>query len=1157
MPVDIIIHQAKALGIRLYVESGKLRYIVKANQFPAHLKETIKANKTAIIDYLLSEQSNQHYVIKPVAKRKLVPLSFAQQRMLFIDRMYQGSAHYNMLSTVHFDGNIDMTHIKASFRALIERHSILRTRYTDIRGQWYQHTVSAEMQESVNEYDLTQQTPAEQAQRFVAESNYVFDLQQENPIRISLFKTSASRYTVFFNVHHIACDGVSMVVLVREFQSFYQARLTQQVGELPAPVVAYSDFCIWQQQHFDDGGFDNSLAFWKNHLTGAPLVHQLPLQNTRPLTQRFKGRSLNIVITGQRLVKLRQFNQSRQSTMYMILQTVFALLVCRFSDSEDILIGTPVAGRGYAELENVVGLFLNNIVIRTQLQAIDTFDSLLARNKETILQAYEHQDVPFDLVVEQVNPIRDSGIVPVFQILFNLIKQNTTLAIGDGVITKTADEQVTVKSDLELVAVEKADRIELSWVYDVDLFSAKFIATMSSSFVLLLDGIMEQPELNVYDFALISAQAQAADETVVNLVHNSGQMVMSLLLAASANVPDKTAIVCGDWQISHQALLNKIDSFAVQLQAQGVRRGDRIGLYMACEPLTVIAMFAILKLGLTYVPLAINTPAQRLAFMIADAQLKVILVGSTSELSPEHPVGDLALSVADWLNCNLENAQDQLVIDHDPNDIAYIIYTSGTTGKPKGVQISQANLTSFLLAVRDDLNLSSEQVWLSMTNFSFDISMLELLGSLCFGMTLVFPEKDNEQANTPLVNARLNIESILAAINQHQVTIVQCTPSLFSILLANPAFAAVLPTLSTLLLGGEPLGSHIANYWQQHRSKLGHVRLFNMYGPTEATIWSTFAQISPSQPMQEGAVSIGKPLSNSWIRIVDKQMRSVPPGVIGELIIGGTGVSQGYFNQKVLTSEKFVQQAAGRMYKTGDLVRRLDSGELSFVGRRDEQIKIRGHRIELAEIEAALEQCDGIDKATVLIRQSEAGESQLVAFVISHAQHIFGQVPAVNSLLDESLVERALRSWLPDYMIPNVVIYLDKLPVTSNGKVDKSVLRQLKVQCGTSKTLPDTPMEQTLVLFWKDVLKNQSLEIFKETDFFNLGGNSLHLLQLSSMIKDEMALSVPLTLFIDHRSLAKLSLAIQLYSKQTNSEDQFTLVSMDDFSSHKDIEIEI
>ncbi len=1009
-----------------------------------------------------------------VARDRPLALSFAQQRLWFIDQLEPGNALYNIPAAVRLAGELDVQALAAALDEVVRRHEVLRTSFRTVDGAPVQ-VVAPPHGLPLPLTDLSQLPDNEreaEAQRLAHdEAQAPFDLTQGPLIRARLLRLRSTEHIALLTLHHIASDAWSTGVLVREIAALYTAFARREASPLPELPIQYADYAHWQREWLRGDVLQRQLDHWREQLQGAPEVLALPTDRARPPVQRFRGAAHRFIVPADIVQGLHGLGRQAQATLFMTLAAAFNVLLSRYTGQGDICIGTPVANRQRAELEPMIGFFVNTLVLRTQVDAKASFATLLRQVRAAALGAYAHQDLPFEQLVDALAPARSMAHHPLFQVL--LVLHNTPMdriALPGLSLQPVAAGRSSAKFDLSLAVMEVGPQLAATLEYDTDLFDAGTIARMASHFVRLLQSVAQAPEAPVHQLAWLAedelARLQRWNATEVEYARE--QVLHATFKAQAARTPDAVALLFEDEQLTYAELNARANRLAHHLRELGVGPDVLVAVCVERSISMVVALMAVLKAGGAYVPLDPAYPAERIAFMLEDARPAVLLTQEALLASlPVHEVPTFCLD-SQWDSLPARDANP--VCATLPAHLAYVIYTSGSTGRPKGVGIQQRNACAFLAWSASVFDPDALAMTLASTSICFDLSVFEIFAPLACG------------ASVCIVPNALALASGSFA---HRVTLVNTVPSAMAALLRADALPA---SVRTINLAGEPLSPQLVQQVYQQPQVL---QLFNLYGPTEDTTYSTWALV----PSDEGAaVTIGRPIANSQVHILDESFNLVPQGVPGELCLAGDGLARGYIGRPELTADRFVPNPHGkpgeRMYRTGDLARWLADGSIEYLGRIDQQVKIRGFRIEPGEIEAVLAAQAGVREAVVLAREDSPGDKRLVAYV----------VPQAGSELQAAGLRAQLQRQLPDYMVPAHLMVLDALPLTPNGKTDRKALPAPEpVRGGQGYVAPRTPAEATMAAAWSDVLGIDRVGI--HDNFFELGGHSLLIIKLVERLR--------------------------------------------------------
>ena len=1034
--------------------------------------KSLSARERKALAALLKRQGVNLYGVTPIFRREpeaSAALSYAQQRQWFLWQLEPHSGAYNIPVALRLTGVLDVAALEAAFTGLVARHETLRTTFRQDGEQAVQVVHEALPfhlpVEAVAEADL-------QA-RVAAELRAPFDLQAGPLLRVRLLRVGAEDHVLTVVQHHIVSDGWSMPIMIDELVRLYDAHRCGQALHLPALPIQYADYAIWQRNWMEAGEQERQLGYWTTQLGGEQPVLELPTDRPRPLVQSHAGARLDIDLPPVLAQQLKALARQQGVTLFMLLLASFQTLLHRYSGQADIRVGVPTANRNRSETEGLIGFFVNTQVLKAEFADGTTFAQLLQQTRHTAVQAQAHQDLPFEQLVQALQPERDLGRSPLFQVLFNHQTQNQGQArqLPGLNVEKLQFGQHTAQFDLTLETLERDSGIGAALTYATALFDPTTAERLARHWRHLLEGICVDVGQWIAELPLLDSgerQCMLVDWNRSQLDYPREQCLPALIEAQAAATPDAIALVSADAALSYAQLNARSNQLAHQLRELGVGPDVLVGVALERGPDMVVGLLAILKAGGAYVPLDPDFPADRLTYMMQDSGLKLLLSQSSllGQLSISSGVQTLCLDrQGDWLDgFSTENPPAVA----QPENLAYVIYTSGSTGLPKGVTIHHQALVNFLFSMADKPGLSAQDRVLSLTSLSFDIAGLELYLPLIRGASVVLLK--THQNKDP--------QALLQVIAEQQASVIQATPSSWRMILdAAPAGAL---KGKTILCGGEALSAELA---QRLIDQAGHV--WNVYGPTETTIWSARHYLTRADD-----VWLGKPLANTTLHIVSDDLDVLPVGARGELLIGGDGLARGYHQRPGLTAQRFVpdpfSSSGGRLYRTGDVARYRADGVIEYVGRLDHQVKIRGFRIELGEIEARLLEHPAVQEAVVIDI-----DNQLAAYLIGEQES-----PELRSGL-----KAHLKAGLPDYMVPSHFTWLERMPQTPNGKLDRKALpRPDASQAQSAYEPPRNERERQLAQIWMDVLKVERVGL--KDNFFALGGHSLLVISLVSRLRD-------------------------------------------------------
>jgi amino acid adenylation domain-containing protein len=941
-----------------------------------------------------------------------------------------------------------------------------------------------------------------------------FSLEQGPLLRAMLLKLREDEHLFFLVIHHVVTDGWSMDIFMRELTVLYEAFSAGEPSPLPELPLQYADFAAWQHERITGGVLEEQLAYWKKHLSGDLPMLEVPTDHPRPLRMTYRGADQFLDITQNLTERLNELSCREGATLFMTLLAAFLTLLHRYTTQEDIILGTAIAGRNHADIENLVGFFVNTLALRTDLSGNPSFRELLGRVREVALGAYEHQDMPFEKLVEELQPERDMSRQPFFQVMFNLQTAPTEEPASRGLTITPQDIGNQTRFDLEFHLWVVPEGIAGPLLYNTDLFERSTIAGLLKHFQTLLEGIAANPEARLSELPLLTKEERELlwEWNKTGSEYAREQCVQQLFEAQAERRPDALAVVYGEEQISYGELNGRANQLAHYLRGRGVGAEVRVGVLLERSVELIVALLGILKAGGAYVPLDGGYPAQRLRFMLEDAGVGLVLTqrGQPAEVAVGEATEVVYLDDG-WELLGRQSRENPETVTSAEN-LAYVMYTSGSTGQPKGVGVTHRAINR-LVSNTNYVKLGGSDRMAQISNASFDAATFEIWGALLHGGQLVGLTKETALSPAELVRQ----------IAAQQISVMFLTTALFN-QMAQSVPEAFAP-LRYLLFGGE------ASEAQSVRRVLAGGKpqhLLHVYGPTESTTFTTWYEVTE---VAAGArtIPIGRSISNTEVWVLDRHGQVAPVGVVGELYIGGDGLARDYLRRPELTAEKFVphpysEEPGARLYRTGDLVRYLSDGNIEFLGRMDQQVKVRGFRIELGEIEAALQAHAAVRESAVVAREETPGDRRLVAYVVRDPDYQgvteqaaeLGQIPQLRSWLQERL---------PDYMMPSNFVVLDELPLTANGKVDRRALPALDAASYVSEGTfisPRTPEEEKVAEIWAEVLDIRPISA--EANFFDLGGHSLLATRVISRIREACGVELPLRVLFDSPTVAELAM---------------------------------
>ena len=1051
----------------------------------------------------------------PQERPARLPLSYAQQGIWLVERRDGPSARYNMPEALRLRGVLDVDALRQTVNAIVARHESLRTHFTEIDGEPMQ-VIETRRQIPVPVDNLQDLSGPAQVEAVVEamqhEAEKPFDLARGPLLRLRILRLGSGEHVLVRTIHHIVSDGWSQHIINREFMELYEATKVGRASRLQPLQVQYADFALWQRHWLDRGELARGLAHWNRELNGIPERLTLPTDRPRPAIQSFRANRHEKRLPEGKVAALKRLGREERATLYMVLLTAYGVLLARYSGQKDIVVGSPTANRPEIRLEEMIGLFVNALVMRMQVAPRMTFRGLLAKVRSTALAAYAHQSVPFERLVEELAPPRRVNVAPIFQASFALQTKQNLLRLAGLQVEPLSGIEPRVRLDLELYAEEHEGAVVFSWVYNRSLFDPERMERMAEHYVRIIEAMVANPDRMIGQMELLTATEEAQVVGAWNATTRPVPVatVAELFEAQAGRTPDRLAVVFEDEALTYRALDGLTAALAQRLIAVGAKTERVVGIALERSMDMVVAVMAVLKTGAAYVALDLNYPADRIAFIVDEAEPCAVVTNTSGRRGI--PDGVVVVDMEEWRS-ELENGEVIVSSGGRLADAerrrrrwgghpAYVMYTSGSTGGPKGVSVLHQALSNHMHWIQSVLALGGEDRLLLKTAFTFDASVWEFLAPLLAGAALQIAPVGVER------EPRL----MLDCVRMHGVTVVQVVPSFLFQLAKEPKLASCL-ALKHVLCGGEALGAELRDHFGRSSKAILH----NLYGPTETTIDATWMRC---QNMTDGDVApIGGPVWNTRVRVLDTGLRLAPVGVTGELYIAGTALARGYFERPRMTAERFVAdpygEAGDRMYRTGDLVRWRKDGVLEFLGRMDLQVKIRGHRVELREIEAVLLRQTEVAQAVVSLCKDHTGESTLVGYVVARADH----------RTDFGKLRRRLGEQLPEYMVPAQIMVLDAFPLTSHGKVDRQSLPAPRRDARAPYSAPRTPEEEILCGLFGEVLGMARVGL--DDDFFELGGHSLMGISLLSRVREALGAELWLDTLFQATNVRNLALELR------------------------------
>jgi amino acid adenylation domain-containing protein len=1128
-----LLARLRALDVQLSVQEGKLGCTAPKGVLTAELKAQLAANKPAIIRFLEEHQRvGAVAAIARVPRERHMEPSFGQERLWFLDQLEGKSYAYNIAGGLRLTGQLNREALGRALEEIVRRHEVLRAGIVGVGGK--PKVVVEPALDWKMSFVSFAELPAERREQAMVdfgtqELRKPFDIAEPPLIRCCLVEMSAQEHVLMFNVHHIAADGWSLGVITDELTRLYQAFSQGQASPLEEAGLDYLDYVHWHRQH-TTAVRPVQLAYWKRQLKAPLPMTEFPIDRPRPSMATFQGKRTKQTISSELRAAAQKFSTAENVTLFTTLLTAFDLLLYRYTRQTDILVGTVAAGRVRPELERLVGLFINNIPLRSDLSGGPTVREMLARNRDVTLGAFSHQDVPFGDLVEATQGHREMNRSPLFQTLF--ILQNfplRDLEFAGLTLKPVAIDIGASRFDLTIEAGESAKgELVMDWEYNTLLFDDATIERFKRHFEALLAGIVSSPQLRISELPMMSAEELrgilgAASGETFPIAHVCVHQLFEEQAAKHANDP---AVTFEGAALSYAELNKRANRLANKLRKLGVGPDVLVAVCLERSAEMVVAVLAVLKAGGAYVPLDPAYPRDRVQFILEDSHAAVAiteeklleLVGSSAPAVVCVDRDREALAAETYVLPAMADASAT-----GPKNLAYVIYTSGSTGKPKGVEVMHHSAVNFLASMRKAPGFSEKDRLLAVTTLSFDIAGLELYLPLTSGGCVAVAAK----------SALADGVALGRMIEDQKISVMQATPVTWRLLLDSGwrGKAGL-----KILCGGEAFPAELAKRLAQTGGEV-----WNLYGPTETTIWSTSYRVpSETSTAADGAsadgrgadrghnagrVPIGKPIANTQLYVLDEKLQPVPNGVAGELFIGGDGLARGYLRRAELTAERFISNpfGEGRLYRTGDLVRRLPDGNVEYLERLDNQIKLRGFRIELGEIESALEQQSNIAHAVAMVREDTPGDQRLTAYVVTRQQN--GR--------DVGAIRQALSARLPEYMVPAQFVFLDALPLTPNKKVDKRALPVPEKTAVVSALYvpPKSQAEVDVAAIWRDLLKHE--RVGTNDNFFDLGGHSLLVVQLQSRLRQKFGTEITLVELFQMPTVAAIASLVESRNGKT------------------------
>ncbi|MCZ8128153.1 MAG: amino acid adenylation domain-containing protein [Microcystis sp. LE19-114.1B] len=1108
--------------IKLWMDGDRLRCNAPQGLLTPEIQTELKNRKAEIIHFLNqlgSEEQINPRTILPIPRDGQLPLSFAQSRLWFLYQLEGATGTYNMTGALSLSGSLQVEALKQALGSIIQRHEPLRTRFQTVDGVPVQ-VIDPQPIWELTMVNLTgKETEAEKLA--YRESQTPFDLTKSPLLRVTLLKLQPEKHILLINMHHIISDGWSIGVFIRELSHLYGAFVAGKEPTLPTLPIQYADFAVWQREWLQGKVLAAQLEYWKRQLAAAPPLLELPTDRPRPAIQTFQGKTERFQLDSKLTQQLKTLSQQSGCTLFMTLLAAFGVVLSRYSGQTDIVIGSAIANRNRREIEGLIGFFVNTLALRLDLSEKPSFAAFLKQVQAMAQDAYEHQDLPFEMLVEELQLERRLDRNPLVQVMFALQNAaNEAWNLPGLTIAEMSWELDSVRFDLEVHLSEVNDGIAGYCCYKIDLFDETTIARLLQHFQNILRAIIANPQQSVSLLTLLSEQEQKqllVDWNQTQADYPQDSCIHQLFEAQVERTPDAIAVVCSDQQLTYTELNKRANQLAHYLRSLGVEADCLVGLCVERSFAMIIGILGILKAGGAYLPLDSEYPTERLSFMVKDAQISVLLSQEKLvEKLPEYQATRVCLD-KDWPTI-AKFSRDNLNIKLQPHNLGYVIYTSGSTGQPKGVMMGQLALGNLILWQLQNTTVANEAKTLQFAPISFDVSFQEIFSTLSAGGRLVLIPEELRRDTSALLDflEKQAIERLfLPFVALQQLAEVSVSRQFW------------VGSLREVITAGEQLQITLAiAAWFR---SLENCTLHNHYGPSESHVVTSFTLTNPVEnwPILP---PIGRAIANTQIYLLDSYLQPVPIGVPGELYIGGIALAEGYLNRPELTAERFIPnpfdppltpldkggEQPSKLYKTGDLARFLNDGNIEYLGRIDNQVKIRGFRIELGEIEAVLSQYSDVQTTAVIVREDTPGDKRLVAYVVLNP----------NSQATSGELRQFLTNQLPAYLVPNTFVILESLPLTPSGKCDRRSLPVPEPQeLSDHYIAPKSPTEEILAQIWAQVLKVE--RVGREDNFFELGGHSLLATQVLSRINSAFGLDLSVQIMFESPTIAGIAGYIQ------------------------------
>ena len=1093
-------------GVNLWCDGNNLRSSGSKNVLTPAIINKLKQNKSEII-HLLNHSPNILNVY---------PLSYGQKSLWFIWQLSPKTGAYNFSFAADIYSKLDIKVWHQIFQELRERHPILCSTFP-MRGEepirWVNQQQKLDFWE-IDVSDLNEEALNSKVNEF---HNSPFNLETEQVMRVRWFTKSNQKHIMLLTIHHIACDGWSIDLIIKELSKIYQSKTSSVETNFIPLQHSYQDYVLWQREMLESAEGEKIWSYWKQKLAGELPILNLPIDKPRPPIQTYNGASYRFKLPEKLSQGVKQLAQKKGATLYMVLLASFQVLLYRYTGQNRILVGSPNSGRSRTEFASIIGYFVNQIVLQGDFSNNQSFEEYLNQVRHTVLEVLTYPDYPFALLVEKLQPERDLSCSPIFQTYFAFqqfqgkSEDAHNVVMGTQALIKWGDLELLPLAmpnqegifDLMLVMAEENESLVGAFSYNRDLFEEKTITKMVGHFQILLDAIVGTPEQAITKLPILTPKELQQilvdwNQTIKN--YHKDKCIHQLFAVQAEKSPDAVAVVFENQQLTYSQLNTKANQLAHYLQKLGIRPEERVGICLERSLEMVVGLLAILKAGGAYVPLDHKYPSERLAYMVSDASVSLLLTQVSLQGSlPEYQGKVICLDRDKEIIA--QQSQDHPQTEVNSQNLAYVIYTSGSTGKPKGVAIEHKSPIALINWAKEVFIKPELAGVLASTSICFDLSIFELLFPLTQGGKVILVE---------------NILDLPKLKDSKTVTLVNTVPSAITELLK---IKGVPDSVKVVNLAGEALKNQLV---QQLYQEENIEKVYNLYGPSEDTTYSTFALVEKGATQEP---TIGRPIANTQTYILDENLQPMPVGVAGELYIGGDGLARGYLNQPELTAQRFIpnpfenstnKSEKSRVYKTGDLARYIEDGRIEYLGRIDNQVKLRGFRIELGEIEVALTSHPQVQQAVVMVREDISGSQLLVGYVVSE-----------DKLLSRAELFSCLQDKLPLYMVPSAFVILEALPLTPNGKIDRKALsaKEAELMHEEKFLLPRDSLESQLAKIWSEILNIQLIGI--RNNFFKLGGNSLVAIRLMAKIEQSFGKNLPLASLFQNQTIEQLAVLLR------------------------------